>query len=141
MKNWLDLLSRIFLATIFLFEAYDSIAYFQQTKKTMDAYGLSSNQDLMLTGAIILLLLGGILILIGYKASFGAFLLLVYWVPLTFIVHSFWNDPVEVRRLQSIMFMKNIAITGGLLAVLVNGAGKFSVKRLLAAVRAPRQDI
>lgn len=141
MKNWLDLISRMCLATIFLYEAYDSIAYFQQTKKTMDAYGLSSNQDLMLTGAIVLLLLGGILILIGYKASFGAFLLLVYWIPLTFIVHSFWNDPVEVRRLQSIMFMKNIAITGGLLAVLVNGAGKYSVKRLLAAVRSPRQDI
>lgn len=141
MKHTLDLLSRIFLATIFLFEAYDSIAYFEQTKRTMDAYGLSGNQDILLTGAIILLSLGGILILIGYKASFGAFLLMVYWIPLTFIVHSFWNDPIEVRRLQSIMFMKNIAITGGLLAVLVNGAGKYSVKRLLSAVRSPRNEI
>jgi len=141
MKNWLDLLSRACLATIFLFEAYDSIAYFQHTKKTMAAYGLTGSQDLLLIGAIILLVLGGLLILIGYKASFGAFLLMVYWIPLTLIVHSFWNDPVEVRRLQSIMFMKNIAITGGLLAILVNGAGKFSVKRLLAAVRAPRNEI
>lgn len=141
MKHTLDLLSRIFLATIFLFEAYDSIAYFEQTKRTMDAYGLSGNQDLLLTGAILLLSLGGILILIGYKASFGAFLLMVYWIPFTFIVHSFWNDPIEVRRLQSIMFMKNIAIIGGLLAVLVNGAGKYSVKRLLSAVRPPRNEI
>ena len=114
MKNWLDLIARMCLATIFLYEAYDSTVYFQQTKKTMDAYGLESNQDLLLTTAIIILLLGGLLILIGYKASFGAFLLMLYWIPFTIIVHSFWDDPVEIRRLQSIMFMKNIAIAGGL---------------------------
>lgn len=141
MKNILDLIARICLATIFLFEAYDSIAYFQQTKNTMTTYGLTWNQDFLLLVTIILLSLGGILILIGYKASFGAFLLLLYWVPVTFIVFSFWNDPVEIRRLQSIMFMKNIAIIGGLLAIMVNGAGKYSVKRLLAAVRSPRSKI
>lgn len=141
MKNILDLIARICLATIFLFEAYDSIAYFQQTKNTMTTYGLTWNQDFLLLATIILLSLGGILILIGYKASFGAFLLLLYWVPVTFIVFSFWNDPVEIRRLQSIMFMKNIAIIGGLLAIMVNGAGKYSVKRLLAAVRSPRPKI
>ena len=141
MKNILDLISRIFLSTIFLFEAYDSIAYFQQTKNTMTTYGLTWNQDFLLTATIIVLLLGGILILIGYKASFGAFLLLLYWVPVTFIVYSFWNDPVEVRRLQSIMFMKNIAIIGGLLAIMVNGAGKYSIKRLLLAVRSPKTSI
>ena len=141
MKNILDLISRIFLATIFLFEAYDSTVYFQQTKQTMTNYGLTWNQDFLLTATIIILLLGGILILIGYKPSFGAFLLLLYWVPVTFIVYSFWNDPVEVRRLQSIMFMKNIAIIGGLLAIMVNGAGKYSVKRFLSAVRSPKPGV
>lgn len=141
MKNILDLLSRFFLATIFLFEAYDSIAFFQHTKETMAAYGLTSNQDLLLTSAIVLLIMGGIMILIGYRPGFGAFLLLLYWLPLTFIVHSFWNDPIEVRRLQSIMFMKNVAIAGGLISVIVNGAGKYSVKRLLSAVKRPRPEV
>lgn len=141
MNNVLDLVARFCLATIFIFEAYDSIAYFHQTKETMAAYGMEWRPDLLLTCAIILLVLGGALILIGYKAAFGAFLILLYWIPVTFIVHSFWNDPVEVRRLQSILFMKNIAIAGGLLMVVVNGAGKYSVKRLLAAVRQPRMEV
>jgi putative oxidoreductase len=50
-------------------------------------------------------------------------------------VHSFWNDPIEVRRLQAILFMKNIAITGGLLMILVNGSGRYSIRRLFATTR------
>jgi len=79
-----------------------------------------------------------VLILIGYRSSFGAVLLLLYWVPVTFIVHSFWNDPEPVRRLQAILFMKNVAIIGGLLMVLVNGSGRYSVRRLFAKIKVPR---
>jgi len=137
MKDLIDLIGRIFLAFLFLYEAYDSIFYFKETKVKMTQYGLTWNQDLLLIGAIILLLLGGTLVLIGYRTSFGAFLLLMYWVPLTFIIHSFWNDPEPHRRLQAILFMKNIAITGGLLMVWVNGSGRHSIKRLFATTRVP----
>ena len=90
------------------------------------------------TLAIILLIVGGLFILIGYRASAGAMMILIYWVPVTFIVHSFWNDPVPERRMQSIQFMKNIAIIGGLMIILVNGSGRFSIKRLIAASRPPK---
>lgn len=135
MKDLIDLIGRIFLAFLFLYEAYDSIFYFKETQAKMTQYGLTWNQDLLLIGAIFLLLLGGTLVLIGYRTSFGAFLLLMYWVPLTFIIHSFWNDPEPYRRLQAILFMKNIAITGGLLMVWVNGSGRYSIKRLFATTR------
>jgi putative oxidoreductase len=92
----------------------------------------------LLTLAILLLIIGGLFILIGYRASLGALMILIYWVPVTFIVHSFWNDPVPERRMQSIQFMKNIAIIGGLMIILVNGAGRFSIKRLIAASRPPK---
>lgn len=137
MKDIIDLIARVLLAFIFLFEAYDSITYFKSTKALMTEYGITWKQNLLLTGAIILLVLGGTLILIGYRSSFGAFLLLLYWVPVTFIVHSFWNDPPEDQRLQSIFFMKNLAITGGLLMVWVNGSGRYSIKRLFATFRVP----
>ncbi len=101
----------------------------------MATFHITWNQDILLSGAIFLLLLGGILVLIGYRSSFGAILLLLYWIPVTFIAHSFWNDPVELRRLESIQFMKNIAIIGGMLIVLVNGSGNFSVKRLFATTK------
>lgn len=137
MKDVVDLIGRVFLSFIFLFEAYDSIKFFQHTKDTMTEYGIMWKQDFLLMGAIFLLILGGILILIGYRSSFGALLLLFYWVPVTMILHSFWNDPPELHRENSIAFMKNLAITGGLLMVLVNGSGRFSVKRLFATFRVP----
>ncbi|WP_235297015.1 DoxX family protein [Portibacter marinus] len=138
MKDIADLVGRFFLSLIFFFEAYDSIAFFKQTKNTMTVYGLTWNQDLLLYVTIFFLVLGAILVLIGYYANLGAVMLLLYLVPVTFIVFSFWNDPVEVKRIQSIMFMKNIAIIGGLLILIVNGAGKYSVKRLIYTLRLPK---
>jgi putative oxidoreductase len=135
MKDFLDLLGRIFISIIFLFEAYDSIRYFKETKAQMTANGLIWQQDFLLVSAVFLLILGGTLVLLGYRATFGSLLLLLYWVPVTIIAHDFWNRPPEELRLESIIFMKNLAITGGLLIILVNGSGRYSVKRLLATTR------
>jgi len=132
MKDIADLIGRICISAIFLFEAYDSVIYFQSTKRTMTEYGLTWQQDFLLLGAISLLVLGGIFVLIGFKASFGAILLLLYWIPVTLTLYSFWDDPMPIRRINSIHFMKNLAIMGGLLIIVVNGSGKFSVKRLLS---------
>jgi len=138
MKDIIDLLARMCISVIFIYEAYDITVFMKDNKASMTEYGLTWNQDLLIIGAIILLYLGGILLLIGYKTSFGALLLLAYWIPLTYIAHSFWNDPQDIKRIQSILFMKNVAIIGGLLMVLVNGSGKYSIKRLLAGFRVPK---
>lgn len=147
-------MGRILLSFIFLYEAYDSIFFFKETQAKMDFYGLTWKPDLLLYGAIVLLVLGGLMILTGYRASLGAFFLLLYWVPVTFIVHDFWNVPFECkmqvscpqlqmegsevfRRLQGVLFMKNLAIVGGLLAIMVNGSGQFSIKRLFATTNVP----
>jgi putative oxidoreductase len=135
MKHIGDLVGRILLSFIFLYDAYDSIFYFKSTKDKMTSYGLTWQQDLLLVGAIFLLILGGTLVLIGYRARFGAVLLLLYWIPVTFIVHSFWNDPEPERRLQALLFTKNLAIIGGLLMVWANGTGRYSVRRILATTR------
>lgn len=141
------------MAFIFLFEAYDSLFFFKETQLKMSLYGLNVQSDLLLYAAIFLLALGGLMVLAGYRSSLGAFLLLCYWVPLTFIIHDFWNVPFKAciaeitcpeinlattdiyRRMQAMMFMKNLAIIGGLLMVLVNGSGKYSVRRLFATTK------
>lgn len=138
MKDVIDLVARIFLAAIFMFESYDSLVHFQKTKETMTIYGVTWKQDFLLGATIFLLTLGALLLLIGYYANIGAILLLLYIIPVTLIVYSFWNDPKEVQHVQSIMFMKNIAIIGGLLLVLIHGAGKYSVKRLVHVLRLPK---
>lgn len=138
MKDIIDLLARVFLSLIFLWEAYDTIKYFQTTKASMTDYGVVWRQDLLLGGAVFLMIFGGILILTGYRAKFGAVLLLLFYIPATFIIYSFWNDPEEYYRDNSIQFMKNLAIIGGLMMVYVNGSGRYSIKRLFATTRLPR---
>ncbi len=135
MRDITDLLGRIFLSAIFIFEAIDSTIYFGKTQRIMTQYGLTWNQDMLLYGAIFLLYLGGILVLLGYRSTFGAMLLLLYWVPVTFLVHDFWNSPKEELRLESILFMKNMAIIGGLLMIVGKGSGRYSMRRLLATTR------
>ena len=140
MKDIVDLLARILISCIFLFEAYDSIAYYKNTKETMIEYGLTWNTELLLVSAIILLVVGGVFLLIGYRTGLATAMLLCYWLPVTFIIYSFWNDPIEYRRLHSIFFMRNLAVVGGLLMIMVHGSGRYSVRRLILAVRVPNEQ-
>lgn len=139
MKDYIDLLARVMIAFIFLYEAYDSIVFFKNTKETMTAYGIHWRQDLLLIGVIFLLIVGSILILIGYYASVGAFMILLYWIPFTFIVYSFWNDPIELRRINSLYFMRHIGTTAALLLLMANGAAGFSVRRIIHVLRLPEE--
>lgn len=127
----LDLIGRLLISVIFVFEAYDSFAYYRATKVEMISYGITWHTEFWLILSLFFLVIGGIFLLIGYRAKMAAFFLLLYWVPLTFIVYSFWNDPQPIRRMNSVIFMKNIGICGGLLLIIVNGSGRYSVKRLL----------
>lgn len=135
MRDIMDLIGRIFLSAIFIFEACDSIWYFEKTKMTMDHYGFTLYQDTMLYAAIFLLVLGGLMVLFGYRSTLGSAMLLCYWVPVTFTVHDFWNAPKDQLRIESILFMKDVAIIGGLLMLMGKGSGRYSIKRLLATTR------
>lgn len=135
MRDITDLIGRIFLSAIFIFEAIDSTLFFGKTKDAMTEHGLMWSQDMLLYCAIFLLIMGGLMVLLGYRSTLGAIMLLMYWVPVTFIVHDFWNVPRSELREQSILFMKNIAIIGGLLMLVGKGSGRYSMKRLLATTR------
>jgi putative oxidoreductase len=140
MNNLLDLIGRILISAIFIYEGADSILYMDKTRATMIEYGLTWKTDFLLYASIIFLVMGALMLLIGYRIRLGVWLLLIYWIPLTFIVYSFWNDPAETRRLNAILFMKNIAIAGGLIMIAVHGGGKYAVQRLYQVSRIPRDN-
>ncbi len=139
MNDIIDLIARMCLSAIFIFEAFTSLKFISRTKDTMSQYGFTWNQDLLLYGTIFALTIGGIFLLIGYRTTFAVFLLLLYWVPVTFVVYSFWDDPANVRNIHSIIFMKNIAIIGGLLHVWIYGSGRYSVRRLIGLTKFPKE--
>src|SRR6266487_4725008 len=75
----------------------------------------------------ILALLGGISILLGYKAKLGAWLIVLFLIPVTFMMHAFWKetDPMQTQ-MQMINFMKNLSMLGGALLITYFGAGPLS---------------
>lgn len=137
MKDIIDLIARVFIAGLFFFEAIDSVFYFEQTKQTMTSYGVTWQQDFLLGSFIFLIFLGAFMVLIGYHSRIGSILLLIYYIPFTFIVFSFWNSPKELYWVTLLNFMRNISICGGLLLLTLHKPGKYSVRRLIYVMRLP----
>lgn len=138
MKDVADLLGRIFISLLFIFESLDSLFFFDNMKKTLTDYGINYHPNILLGFMIFMIFIGSILVLIGYYARVGAFMLLVYWLTFTLTVYSFWNDPPSLQRINSLYFMRNMALCGGLLLLIANGAGNYSVKRLIHVMRLPK---
>jgi len=76
----------------------------------------------------LLALAGGLSILLGYRAKLGAWLLVLFLVPVTLAMHKFWgiHDPM-MARIQQAMFMKNLSMLGGALFISQLGAGPMSL--------------
>jgi putative oxidoreductase len=139
MNNIFDLLGRILISAIFFYEGIDSILFAEKTKLTMAEYHITWRPDFLLYSSIVFLMIGATMLLIGYRIRFGVWLLLIYWLPVTFIVYSFWDDPVPEQRLHAILFMKNIAVAGGLLVIAAHGGGKYSIQRLFRVTKIPNE--
>lgn len=139
MKDTFDLVARAMIAAISLFEAFTTVKFLDRTKETMLEYGLTWNPAFFIYLTSLGLAVGGIFLLIGYRPAFAVSLLLFYWIPVTFLVFPFWNDPPNVRNIQAIHFMKNIAFIGGMIHVLVHGTGKYSVRRFFGVTRLPKE--
>lgn len=73
-------------------------------------------------------LAGGLSILLGYHSRIGAWLIVLFLVPVTLMMHKFWgiSDPI-VAQTQMAMFMKNVALIGGALLISHFGSGPFSL--------------
>ena len=73
-------------------------------------------------------LAGGLSVLLGYHARIGAWLLILFLVPVTVSMHNFWavKDPM-LAQIQQIMFMKNLSLVGGALLIAYFGAGPLSL--------------
>jgi putative oxidoreductase len=73
-------------------------------------------------------LAGGLSILLGYRAKWGAWLIVLFLVPVTIMIHNFWaiTDP-NAAQMQQVMFMKNLSMLGAALIIAHFGAGPLSL--------------
>jgi len=114
------LFALIFITSIFGHFSRDAIDH-------ASAHGVPL-ATVLVPAAGILALVGGVLVVLGYRARFGAFLLVLFLVPVTLIMHRFWGiaDP-QMAQLQKVMFMKNLSIAGAALMIMYWGSGPYSL--------------
>lgn len=137
------LLTRFFLSSVFLASAMGKVLHWQDQERNLyvvlsewqsqmffwdmaqEGFSYLVNwTPLVLLVSIILEFSGGLMILLGIKEKMGAFLLICFLVPATVIMHQFWFVEGFQQEIQIAHFLKNLAILGGLLLILINGAGK-----------------
>src|SRR5438067_11513071 len=127
LRGPLTVLGRLLLCTIFLLAAVgNKIPHFSEVAKVMESAGVPAPQFL-LVGAIAFLLVGSVSVIVGYKAQFGAALLLIFLILASYYFHAFWKLEGQAQQEQMIQFMKNLSIMGAMLLLMANGSGPMSV--------------
>lgn len=120
------LLGRILLSTIFIIAGIQKITDFSGTMAYMASKGLPL-ANVLLVLAIVVELGGGLLVLCGWRARWAALSLFLFVLVVTPIFHPVWNNEMLFNNYRD--FIKNIAIMGGLMYVMVYGSGPLSLGR------------
>lgn len=116
-------IGRLCIAVIFLLAG---VGKFMDIEGTMH-YMASKHVGYLpytLYAAAIIEILGALSLILGFKTRFGALILALFLIPVTYMMHDFWNitEPLD-RVVQMTNFLKNTAIFGGLLYVMAAGSG------------------
>jgi putative oxidoreductase len=111
--------ARLLLAQIFLLSGITKIGQYAGTQAYMSSAGVPGQ----LLPLVILLEIGGaVALIIGWQARYAAAALAGFSLLAALLFHAHFQD-----QMQMIMFLKNIAIAGGLLLVFARGAGAWRV--------------
>jgi putative oxidoreductase len=124
----LPLVARILMGALFVVAGFGKLTAFSGTAGYLAKLGFPA-PEAMAVLAIIFELGGGILLIIGWQARWAAWALVLFTLIATFAAHRFWDFEAAQRTMQMTQFLKNLAVTGGLLMVACFGAGSASVDK------------
>jgi putative oxidoreductase len=109
MEKYNNLAARVLMALIFLMSGLSKIGGFEATQGYMESVGVPG---MLLPVVIIVEVAAAIALIVGWKVRYSAYALAAFTLVAALIFHSNFAD-----QMQMIMFMKNIAMVGGLLAI------------------------
>ena len=114
MINILDLTGRILISVLFFLNGIFKMSNYEGSVGWMESFGIPG---ILIIPAIILELICPILIIIGYKTKIAASLLCLFCISTALIFHNNFEDQMQLTS-----FLKNIALAGGFMFLIVNGA-------------------
>ena len=121
MTNVIDIIARISISLLFLLNGYFKIINYDETILWMESFGIPG---MLIIPAIILEILGPILIILGYKTKIAAAFLSLFCILTALIFHNDFSDQVQLTS-----FLKNIALAGGFLLIVINGTKDYSLDK------------
>ncbi|MGK6306594.1 DoxX family protein [Variovorax sp. DT-64] len=127
-QDTLALIGRVLIALLFVPAGFSKLTGFAGVVGYIGSVGLPMPQ----LGAVIAIVveLGvGLMFLVGYKTRIAAVVLAVFTVAASVFFHNYWGMPADKAFVNQLMFFKNIAVAGGLLAFAAFGAGRFSIDK------------
>jgi len=124
--NALDLAGRLLLAALFLPAGIAKVTGFAGTVGYIGSVGLPL-PTLAAALAAVVEIGGGLALLFGFGTRIAALVLAAFTLVASFFFHAYWAVPADQAFMQQLLFFKNIAVTGGLLALAAHGAGGWSV--------------
>ena len=110
---------RVLMSAIFLMAGISKLGSYAATQGYMESMGVPG---ILLPLVILLELGGGLTVLLGWQTRISAFLLAGFCIVSALIFHASFGD-----QMQSILFMKNLAMAGGFLFLVAGGAGAWSL--------------
>ncbi|RAS21369.1 DoxX family protein [Paraburkholderia bryophila] len=127
-KDGIILVARVLLMVLFVMFGWSKLTGFSGTVAYMTSSG-APVPELSAVIAVVMELVVGIALLVGFFTRPLALLLAVYTLGTAIIGHHYWNMTGAMQYDNMIHFYKNISIIGGLLLLAVTGAGRYSIDR------------
>ena len=130
LKNFVVVVGRILIALIFVRAGINKIGSIDATAAQMAKSGIPLS-NILVFGAIMMELGGGLLLMVGLFARWAALALFFYTLTLALIFHAYWAVPDAQARLQASFFFGHLSMMGGMLVVVAFGAGAYSLDALV----------
>ena len=112
-------LGRVLIAAIFVVSGLGKLSAYAGTQAYMKSAGVPGD---LLPLVILVEVAAGLVIIVGWQTRLAALALAGFSIAAALLFHSDLTD-----QIQSVMFMKNLSIAGGLLILAANGAGTWSL--------------
>lgn len=125
-QDALNLAARLLIAALFLPAGIGKLTGFDGTV----GYVASAGLPLPAVGAALAMVVeiaGSLALLAGFGTRIAASVLAVFTLAASFFFHAYWAVPADQAYVTQLLFFKNIAVAGGLLALAANGAGRWSL--------------
>ena len=137
MPEYMQAISRLLIASVFIVFGYIQLTHignYIANPAVVKVAGMTGilTPTMLAYLVMVINLVGGILILVGYQTRWTSIVLIVFVVLTLIFVHNFWTMEGPARIGNQVNFYKNLVIIGALLLLIIHGPGSCSLEHRFA---------